>query len=111
MKHRPASGGSAPALKYAALAIACGAALGASGWSTRAQAMAASGTTKASAGIRSMRPANSALAATGMKPGTCGRSRAVVSNATRKATRARSIQRSVRPLFGCIIGILRLSAS
>ncbi|HKU80268.1 MAG TPA: FimD/PapC N-terminal domain-containing protein, partial [Rhodanobacteraceae bacterium] len=60
MKPTRASGRSAPALKYAALAIACGAALSASGWSTRAQAAAASGASADASGFaefdRSMLP-------------------------------------------------------
>ena len=44
MKHRRPGGGSAPALKYAALVVACGAALAASVWSPWASAAAANGT-------------------------------------------------------------------
>jgi outer membrane usher protein len=43
MKRRRASGRSAPALKHAALVVACGAAFIASAWSPRAQAAAANG--------------------------------------------------------------------
>lgn len=49
MKRRRASGGSAPALRFAALALACGAALAGSGWSPRAQA--ASGTSAEAGGF------------------------------------------------------------
>ena len=65
--------------------------------------MAAIGTTKASPGMRIMRPANSALAAIGMKPGACGTSLATTSKPIRNATRPRSIQRPVRALFVCIV--------
>jgi hypothetical protein len=64
--------------------------------------MAAIGTTKARPGMRIMRPANSALAAIGMKPGACGTSLAITSRAIRKAIRPKSIQRPARVLFGCI---------
>ena len=74
-----------------------------SGPSARAlSTMAATGTTGAKAGTRSMRPANSALAAIGRKPGACGTSRATTSNPIRNATRARSIHRSARVLLACI---------
>jgi len=51
MKYRSASGRSAPALKHAALVVACGAALGVFGWSTRAQAAAASGASADASGF------------------------------------------------------------
>src|SRR4029078_13421461 len=52
---------------------------------------AASGTVKARAGVRTIRPANSALAANGHRPGTWGKSRAATSKAMRNATSSRSI--------------------
>src|SRR5579862_8601832 len=55
--------------------------------------MAAIGMMGAKPPMRSMRPANSALAAIGMKPGACGKSRATTSKPMRNATSSRSVQR------------------
>ena len=51
MRLRRASGRPAPAPKYAALVIACGAALAVSGWNTCAQAAAASGASASAGGF------------------------------------------------------------
>src|SRR4029077_10185633 len=67
---------------------------------------AASGTITASPGIRSIRPANSALAANGHTPAACGSRRAATSKPIRNATSSKSIQKSARVLFGCIVEVL-----
>src|SRR3974377_1351703 len=65
-------------------------------------AIANSGTTTAKAGMRSVRPAKNALAATAVTPGGCGIRRVATSKITRKITRPRSIHRSARGFFDCI---------